>query len=75
MSHRPCPGTQRAAIQAVKPELRGRAARATGSPAVAWLVRRGYARTRMEALRRVHAETLVFLMLDGTRSSAWLQGC
>jgi hypothetical protein len=26
-------------------------------------VRRGYARTRMEALRRVHAETLVFLML------------
>ena len=34
------------------------------APAVAWLVRRGYARTRMEALRRVHAETLVFLMLQ-----------
>ena len=25
-----------------------------GAPAVAWLVRRGYARTRMEALRRIH---------------------
>jgi hypothetical protein len=35
----------------------------SAAPAVAWLVRRGYARTRMEALRRVHAETLVFLML------------
>jgi hypothetical protein len=33
------------------------------APAVAWLVRHGYARTRMEALRRVHAETVLFLML------------
>jgi len=31
-------------------------------PAVAWLVRRGYVRTRMEALRRVHTATLAFLM-------------
>lgn len=33
------------------------------APAVAWLVRHGYARTRLEALRRVHAETVLFLML------------
>jgi len=31
-------------------------------PAVAWLVRRGYVRTRLEALRRVHVATLAFLM-------------
>jgi len=33
------------------------------APAIAWLVRRGYARTRMEALMRVHLETLMFLAL------------
>ncbi len=33
------------------------------APAVVWLVRKGYARTRMAALRRVHADTMVFLVL------------
>jgi hypothetical protein len=33
------------------------------APAVAWLVRRGYVRTRMDALARVHFETLVFIAL------------
>jgi hypothetical protein len=33
------------------------------APAVAWLVRRGYARNRMEALTRIHWETLMFLAL------------
>jgi hypothetical protein len=33
------------------------------APAIAWLVRRGYASSRMEALVRVHHETLVFLTL------------
>lgn len=31
--------------------------------ALTWLVRRGYARSRMEALARVHYETLAFLAL------------
>ena len=35
----------------------------TAAPAVAWLVRHGYARTCMEALRRVHSETMIFLSL------------
>jgi hypothetical protein len=33
------------------------------APAITWLVRRGYARSRMEALFRVHIETLAFLAL------------
>jgi hypothetical protein len=33
------------------------------APAVSWLVRRGYVRSRKEVLRRVHAATLAFLLL------------
>lgn len=34
------------------------------APAVSWLVHRGYVRSRMEVLRRVHAATLAFLVLQ-----------
>jgi hypothetical protein len=33
----------------------------TATPGISWLVRRGHARTRMEALVRVHSATLAFL--------------
>lgn len=33
------------------------------APAVSWLVHRGYVRSRMEVLRRVHAAMLAFFML------------
>jgi hypothetical protein len=33
------------------------------APAINWLVRRGYVRSRTEALRRVHAAALAFLLL------------
>jgi hypothetical protein len=33
------------------------------APALLWLVRRGYARSYMEALARVHYETLAFIAL------------
>ena len=33
------------------------------APAIAWLVRHRYVRSRMEALERVHFETVVFLTL------------
>lgn len=32
-------------------------------PAINWLLQRGYVRSRMEALRHVHAATLPFLLL------------
>jgi hypothetical protein len=32
------------------------------APAISWLVRRGHARIRMEALVRIHSATLAFLM-------------
>jgi hypothetical protein len=35
---------------------------AEAAPAVSWLVKHCYVRTRMEVLRRVHAATLAFLM-------------
>jgi hypothetical protein len=33
------------------------------APAISWLVQRGYVRNRTEALRRVHAAALAFLLL------------
>jgi hypothetical protein len=45
------------------------------APAVTWLVRHDYVRNRMEALVRVHYETLVFLALRWAQSSAFPQDC
>ena len=45
------------------------------APAIAWLVRRGYVRTRMDALARVHFETLLFIALRWNAIERVSAGC